>query len=416
MRVLNREQLFEAIERLASPRTGEGALLVVRMSNLRDYEAMFGYEAGEALVQAFEARLRECLRSVDVPVRIGECDYAVMLPGLADRNHVALAAAKVARTFQEPLAVRNRPAWTNVAVGACAVADAGTPTSLCRQADAACKQAWGLRERHFQHAGLSADPIGYEDLQEAIAGNRMQLFLQPIFSLRDGGLKGFESLSRWTHPQHGAIRPAIFVPMAEQAGLIHELTRWNLNASFRHCSPWIDRHPGLKCAVNISPLALTAPGFVEQMASALRLWKIPPASVMLEITETAFVDNLEQLAHALSSLHALGVGISIDDFGTGYSSLSYIRRFPVDELKIDMSFVHDLAGSERAARLVAWMIEMAHGMGALAVAEGIEGAETWARLREMGCDHGQGYYPGRPQPAEEALALLANAPSPTPVS
>ncbi|MET0809437.1 MAG: GGDEF domain-containing phosphodiesterase, partial [Pseudoxanthomonas sp.] len=387
--MLNRELLFDTIERLASPRTGTGALLMVRMRNLHDYEAMFGYEAGDALVQAFEARLQACLRSADVAVRIGECDFAVMLPGLADRNHVSLAAAKVSRTFREPLQVRNRPAWTNVAVGACAVADAENPSALCRQADLACTQAWSQGERHFLHAGLAATPVGYEDLQEAIAGNQMQLFLQPIFSLQGGELKSFESLSRWVHPLHGPIRPAVFVPMAEQGGLIHELTRWNLNSTFRHCAPCIARHPGLKCAVNISPLALTAPGFVEQMASAFRLWNIAPTSVVLEVTETAFVDNQEQLVTALSALHAVGVGISIDDFGTGYSSLSYIRRFPVDELKIDMSFVHDLADSARAARLVSWMIEMAHGMGAIAVAEGLEGAETWARLRDMGCDHGQ---------------------------
>ena len=407
--MLNRELLFDAIERLASPQTGGGALLVVRMRNLHDYEAMFGYEAGEALVQAFEARLRDSLRAADVPVRIGECDFAVMLPALLDRNHVSLAAAKVARTFQAPLPVSHRPAWTNVAVGACVVADAATPVALCRQADAACSLPWGLRERYFLHAGLPAEHVGYDELQRAISDNQLQLFLQPIFCLESGALKSFESLSRWTHTVHGQIRPSVYVPMAEQAGLIHELTRWNLNATFRHCSPWIDRQRGLKCAVNISPVSLTAPGFVEQVESALRLWNMAPDSAVFEITETAFVDNQEQLVFALSSLHALGVGISIDDFGTGYSSLSYLRRFPVDELKIDMSFVQDIADSERASRLVSWMIEMAHGMGAIAVAEGIEDAQTWARLRQMGCDHGQGYYPGRPQPAEEALALLANA-------
>ncbi|MEO6519899.1 MAG: GGDEF domain-containing protein, partial [Pseudoxanthomonas sp.] len=149
--MLNRELLFDTIDRLASPTTGEGALLVVRMRNLHDYETMFGYEAGEALVRAFEARLRECLRAADLPVRIGECDFAVMLPALLDRNHVSLAAAKVARVFQTPLPVSQRPAWTNVAVGACVVADAATPVALCRQADAACSQAWGLRERYLLH-------------------------------------------------------------------------------------------------------------------------------------------------------------------------------------------------------------------------------------------------------------------------
>lgn len=408
--MLNRDRLFDAIDRLASPRTQEGALLVVRMQNLREHEAMFGYEASDVLVIAFEAQLQECLRNVDVCVRIGECDFAVMLPGLQDRNHVELAAAKVARTFREPLQARSRAAWVNVAVGACAVADAATPAALCQQADAACRLAWQRPERYALHRGSSGPPIGYDDLHAAIDGNQLQVFLQPIFSLHDGTLKSFESLSRWSHPVHGPIGPAMFVPMAEQAGLIHELTRWNVNATLRHCAPWLQAHAGVKCAINISPIALTGSGFVEQLAGAMRIWKVDPARVMLEITETAFIDNLEALSQSIAELHALGAGISIDDFGTGYSSLSYLKQFPVEELKIDMSFVRDLAGNERARRLVESMIEMAHSLDAIAVAEGIEGTETWTRLQKMGCDHGQGYYPGRPQPAVEALASFASAP------
>ena len=407
--MLNRESLFDAIDRLASPRTQEGALLVVRMQNLREYEAMFGYEAGDVLVGAFEAKLHECLRPVDVVVRIGECDFAVMLPGLQDRNHVQLAAAKVARVFREPLQVRGRAAWVNVAVGACAVADAATPAALCQQADVACGLAWHQRERHALHRGNSPPPVGYDDLHAALDANQLQVFLQPIFSLHDGALKSFESLSRWSHPVHGPIGPGVFVPMAEQAGLIHALTRWNVNATLRHCSASLASRPGLKCAINVSPIALIGAGFVEQLAGAMRIWKVRPASLVLEITETAFVDNHEQLSQSILELHDMGIGISIDDFGTGYSSLSYLKQFPVDELKIDMSFVRDLAGSERAARLVSSMIDMAHSLDAIAVAEGIEGTDTWTRLQQMGCDYGQGYYPGRPQPAEEALASFASA-------
>ena len=408
-RVLNREQLFKTIDQAAPTGGTEGALLVVRVQNLRDYETMFGYDTGEFLVQAFEAKLRACLREADIVVRIGECDYAVVLPALRDRNHVAMAAAKVARSFQDPLQVRSRPAWVNVAVGACLSADAATPAAACRQADAACKRAWRLRERHALHEGVPAPLVSYDQLYEAIASNRLQVFLQPVYSLRDGTLKGVESLSRWPHALHGTIGPDVFVPMAEQAGLIHEITRWNINATFRHCSAWLQARPELKCAINISPLALTTPGFVEQVTSAARMWKLQPGSVMLEVTETAFVDNQGQLAHTLSTLHGMGLGISIDDFGTGYSSLSYLKQFPVDELKIDMSFVRELTTNPRAARLVSSIIDMTHGLDALAVAEGIESAETWRLLQEMGCDHGQGYYSGRPQPAEEALAKLADA-------
>lgn len=407
--MLNRERLFEAIDQLALPNTQEGALLVVRVQNLRDYEAMFGYDTGDFLVEAFAAKLQTCLRDVDVAVRIGECDYAVVLPGLSDRNHVMLAAAKVARTFQEPLQVRGRPAWVNVAVGACTVADAATPAALCRQADAASRLAWRLGERHALHEGVPAPRVSFDELHEAITSNRLEVYLQPVFALRDGALKGFESLSRWSHTLHGPIGPDVFVPMSEQAGLIHEITRWNINATFRHCSPWLETRPGIKCAINLSPLALTATGFAEQVEGAARIWKMRPENVILEVTETAFVDNQMLLTQTLSALHAMGFGISIDDFGTGYSSLSYLKHFPVDELKIDISFVRDLASNPRVAQLVSSMIEMAHGLDAIAVAEGIEGPETWKHLQDMGCDHGQGYYPGRPLPAQEALALQADA-------
>jgi diguanylate cyclase len=407
--VLNREQLFATIERLALPLAREGALLLLRTQGLREYEAMLGYAAAEALARTFEARLRECLRDTDVAIGIGECDYAVMLPALRDPNHALLAASKVARSFQEPLLVRNRPAWLDVAVGACMVSDAPTPDALCRSADAACKLAMQRQERYALHTGSPAPAIQYEDLHEAIAGNRLQVHLQPIFSLRTGALSGFESLSRWSDSAHGRVGPDVFVPMAERTGLIHELSRWNLNATLRHCAPWLQRRPELKCSVNLSPVSLISPGFVESMASAARIWKVPPSKLMLEVTETAFVENQQRLAQALSALHEMGFGIAIDDFGTGYSSLSYLKYFPVDELKIDMSFVRDLLADARSTRLVASMIEMAHGMQAEVVAEGIESPDIWARLQEMGCDYGQGYYPGRPQPAEDALAMLASA-------
>ncbi len=407
--MLNRDKLFAVIERFASPRTQEGALLILRSEGLREYQAVFGYEIGAALVQQVEARLQECLRSVDTVIGIGECDYAVMLPGLRDPNHAVLAASKLARAFQEPLLVRKRPARLDMAVGGCMVTDAATPESLCRNADSACKIAARRLERYALHSDEPSPKIDYDDLHEVVLGNRLQVYLQPVFSLRTGVLNGFESLSRWPQPNLQEVGPDVFVPMAERIGLIHELTRWNVNATLRLCAPCLQRHPELKCAINLSPLSLISDGFAEQMAAAARIWKVQPANVMLEITETAFVENHQRLAQSLSALHELGFGISIDDFGTGYSSLSYLKYFPVDQLKIDMSFIRDLLADARSTRLVASMIEMAHGMQAEVVAEGIETSEIWSKLQQMGCDHGQGYYPGRPLPAEEALAMLANA-------
>jgi EAL domain-containing protein (putative c-di-GMP-specific phosphodiesterase class I)/GGDEF domain-containing protein len=407
--MLNRDVLFDTIARLIPPPHASGALLIVRMQRMREFEAVFGYAASDAVVHAFEERLHGCLRGVDEAIRIGECDYAVVLPGLRDRNHAMLAAAKVARAFQTPLEGGGRPSRVIVSVGACMASDDHTAEVLCRNADAACVQAQHQPERHALFNGQVQASIGYEDLHQAITSNRLQVYLQPLFALESGTLCGFESLARWHDPRLGFVRPDLFVTAAEQTGLIDGLTRWSINATLRHCAPVFKTHPHLHCGINISPIALTAGGFVDQMGAALRIWDVDPAQVMLEVTETAFVDNPQLIGQALTRLREMGMRIAVDDFGTGYSSLSYFRHFHVDELKIDISFVRDMLSSPRVGRLVESIINMAHSLEATTVAEGIEDSATWNRLRELGCDVGQGYYPGRPAPAEEALVQFSAA-------
>lgn len=402
--MLNRDLLFDAIARHAPGPAAGGALLLVRMQRLREYEAVFGYGASDALVDAFAVRLGNCLRDADVQLRIGECDFAVLLPGVRDQHLAMLAAGKIARAFRYPLEAGGRPSRVTVAVGVAMAADAADAEMLCRRADAACASAAHLPEHHALYAGQVRASVGYEDLHRAIQHNALQVYLQPIFALESGALKGFESLARWQDPVLGPVPPDLFVIAAEQTGLIDGLTRWSVNATLRHCAPVFAGNPGLQCALNVSPIALTAGGFVEQMDSALRIWNVNPAQVVLEVTETAFVDNPQQIGQALTRLRAMGLRIAVDDFGVGYSSLSYFRHFHVDELKIDMSFVRDIIESRRMCRLVESIVNMGHSMEAVVVAEGIESSAVWARLRELGCDLGQGYYPGRPAPAEEALA------------
>ncbi|RZZ85597.1 putative bifunctional diguanylate cyclase/phosphodiesterase [Pseudoxanthomonas winnipegensis] len=406
--MLNREILFDTIARLVPEPAAGGALLVVRMQRLREYEAVFGYGASDALIAAFTARLGDCLREVDALVRIGECDFAVLLPGVRDQNLAMLAAGKIARAFRYPLEAGGRPSRVTVAVGVAMAVNAADAEQLCRHADVACASAAQRPEHHALYAGQMPASVGYEDLHRAIHHNALQVHLQPIFALDSGDLRGFESLARWHDPVLGPVRPDLFVVAAEQTGLIDGLTRWSINATLRHCAPVFAGHPDLQCGLNVSPIALTAGGFVEQMASALRIWNVNPAQVMLEVTETAFVDNPQQIGQALTRLREMGLRIAVDDFGVGYSSLSYFRHFHVDELKIDMSFVRDVIDSRRMCRLVESIVNMGHSMEAVVVAEGIESSAVWSRLREIGCDLGQGYYPGRPAPAEEALAQFVD--------
>ena len=387
-------------------------LLVVRALRLREMELLLGHALVESLADAVEAHLQALLRPHDELVRIGECDFAVVLPRLRERNHAALAASKIARGLHGMLDVAGRPIRANFAIGAATwPADAESFETLCLHADQACAAAAGTRERFALFAGAGRSRlVEYNELHAAIAGNQLRLHLQPIHDIATGTLVGFEALSRWDNPRLGAVPPDQFVGLAEQTGLIGELTRWTLNASLRHCAHWLPTHPYTTVSVNFSPLAFVDQPVADQVASALEVWEVPAHALTVEVTENAFVDDAPAIADALRTLYEMGVGVAIDDFGTGYSSFSYLKRFPVSELKIDIDFVADIVRDPRSARLSASMVELAHALGAVAVAEGVEEPETLERLRELGCDQAQGYLFGRPLPAEDAVAALGAAP------
>ena len=412
--MLNRSALQEAFFRqLHGDATGAvSGLLVVRALRLRELELLLGHGLIESMSDVMEERLRDLLRPHDEVVRIGECDFGVLLPRLRERNHAALAASKVARGLNGMLDVGGRPIRANVAVGAATwPADADSFETLCLHADQACAAAASGRDRFALFSGTgSGRLIEYGELHAAIAGNQLRLHLQPIHDIASGALVGFEALSRWDNPRLGPVSPEKFIGLAEQTGLIGEITRWTFNAALRHCAQWLPEHPRVTCSVNVSPLAFVDQPLVDQIASALEIWGVPARALTVEVTENAFAEDAPAMSGALRTLHEMGVGVAIDDFGTGYSSFSYLKRFPVTELKIDIDFVADIARDPRSARLSASMVELAHALGAIAVAEGVEDAETLECLRELGCDQAQGYLLGRPVPAEDAVAALGAVP------
>ncbi len=413
--MLNRDTLYATIEaaRLQAPGTGPTTpamgLLVVRAQRLREFERLFGYVASERLQVAMADRLEHALRRVDSVVSIGECAFAVVLPQLHDRQHAALAASKVARLMREPFEVLGRSMRASITVGGATwPEDAASADELCQRADAACADAVHQRERHALSSRGGGEAVAHDALHDALLRNQLQVYLQPIHAVAGGQLLGFESLARW-QSDDGWIPPSVFIAVAEQTGLIDELTRWSINATLRHCADALRAQPGLTCSINLSPRAVLEHGIVEQIGSSLRIWGVPPQALIVEITETAFVEDPETTASVLGELHATGVGIAIDDYGTGYSSLSYLRNFPVTELKIDRSFVAGMAGNPRCEQLVAAMIELAHRLGATAVAEGVEQREELEALQRLGCDRYQGYYTARPGPADDVLAAARPA-------
>ncbi|MDH5824443.1 GGDEF domain-containing phosphodiesterase [Luteimonas sp. RD2P54] len=412
--MLNRAAVLRAVAAaIDSGRPGPGALgvLVVRSQRMRETELALGYAVGERVAAAMEAALVAALRPHDAVLRIGEYDFLLLLPALRSRQHAALAGAKLVRTLQQPVSLDGWQVQPSIAVGAALCPDHGDdPEQLCRRADRACDDALAGGEgfAFWQRPAIAAQ-FTHEELRDALAGNRLELYLQPILDLRAERVVGYEALARWAHPRIGPVAPPDFVGAAERTGLIGELTRWSLNVALRQVAQMRRAGRPVRVNVNLSAAALQLPGFVPQVLDLLRFWEVPPEGLVLEVTESALMRDVARCQALLAALRDAGVGISIDDFGTGYSSMAYLRQLPAGELKIDRSFVADMTEDRRSRRLVGSMIDLSHHLGLEVVAEGVEDAATLTLLRELGCDHAQGYLIGRPAPATETVAVAASA-------
>ena len=399
--------LDDSIERCAARGRPVGVMLV-RILRLREVNILFGYAFGQHLIDQATARLAAVLRPVDQVLVVGEGEFVVCLPDLLSVNHALLAANRVVRAFREPLPVDGHGMFASVnagvAVGPLHGADAD---ALCRCAEI----AYGEAQRNGSHAALF-DPqdhraqVSFGQLRAALDLGRLMAHLQPIYDLRDGRVVGAESLARWDCENLGSVSPDVFVPLAEQTGLIGDLTRWSLNATLRHASEARLAERGMRVSINLSPRVFLERAFGDELLGALRVWDVAPEAVTLEVTEGAVMEDPQHSAEVLNRMSAAGISISIDDFGTGYSSFSYLRQFPADEVKIDKSFIREIVHDERSAQLVRSMIDLAHRLQMRVVAEGVEDEATIAVLLEMDCDLAQGFHLGRPQPAADFVAAL----------
>lgn len=391
---------------------GEGMLgvMLLRVQRFRQVNLLFADGLGAAV-----SRLASTvLRPEDTVLRIGECDFAVILPNMRNSHHAVLAAHRLVRGFREPVEVDGTPVQVAVTIGVAVCPEHGeTARDLCRHAEIAFAQAqrsgaqYALYSREEEQA-----EVPFDDLRDAIVNNRLEVYLQPIWDLGRNVLAGAESLARWRHPVRGMVPPDMFIPLAEQTGLVVPLTRWSINATLRHCAAARKAGHPISVAINLSARVFHEQGIVEQILGALSLWEVPPELVVLEVTENAIMEDPELSAQVLKRLRDHGLRIAIDDFGAGYASFSYLKRFPATELKIDRDFVKDVLVDQRSAQLVRAMIDMAHHLQITAVAEGVEDKEIVDRLIGMGCDFAQGYYFGRPVPAEELIASLSAAAPP----
>jgi diguanylate cyclase (GGDEF)-like protein len=405
--VLSRYEFFEIVDRnLAQRPDGSGPLGVVflRIKAFREFRIAHGYTECDRLIDASMALIRKCLGPADVLCRMGDAEFAVMLPSLRSRNHGLLAANRLVRAFQRELEIDGRPLPLAVAIGLSFHPDHGaTAESLCRHADLGSEMGLGHDQDLLRHF---AEQIPEDELREAIVNNRFELYLQPVWDIETERIVAAESLARWNSPARGVVEPSLFVPLAERNGLIVEFSRWSLHSTLRACAKARAIAPKIQFAFNLSACILAEHDIVEQILSALRLWELTPDAVALEVTESAIMQDPALGTRVLEKLRDAGLGISIDDFGTGYSALSYLKNIPATELKIDQSFVRDLLGDRRTVQLVRSIIDLAHHLGIKVVAEGVEDVETLQILVGMGCNRAQGYFIGAPQPAKEFLLMM----------
>lgn len=408
------ERLGDALTR-SGGRKGVVAVLLLDLDRFKVIIDSLGHEVGDALLVAVGRRLQASLRTEDTLARLGGDEFAILLEEIEGAGQVIFAAERIVKLFETPFRVGEREVYAAASIGiALSTPQRNRPADLMRDADIAMYRAKsGGASYEVYSTGMEAQAIQSLERQTAVrkAMEREEfvIYYQPKVELASGKLHGFEALVRWDHPKRGIVGPAEFIPLAEERGLIIPIGKWVLEESCRQARAWRDRHGDKAPAigVNLSARQFRHPRLAELVAAVLEETGLDPNTLLLEITESAVMDDARSSSATLRDLSDLGVRIAIDDFGTGYSSLSYLQRFPLDMLKIDRSFVDDLGRDPKGAAIVGTVCTLGRNLGLQILAEGVESAEQVEQLRRLGCDLGQGYYFSRPVPGEQAERLIS---------
>jgi diguanylate cyclase (GGDEF)-like protein/PAS domain S-box-containing protein len=383
------------------------ALLLLDIDRFKVVNDSLGHDAGDILLKAIAERLNEGVRDMDTVARLGGDEFVVVLEGVNDIQDVRFVANKLLTHLARPLDVAGHEISITASIGISVYPDDGEASDeLLKNADIAMYKAKeaGKNNCQFYTAGMSATAVNYllleNDLRRAIELEQLTLHYQPQLGVHSSGLTGVESLVRWQHPERGLVSPAHFIPLAEETGLIVPLGEWVLRAACQQQKAWLDAARDVpKIAVNVSTRQFRQRDFPSKVAAILRETGLPAEHLELEITESCAMEHAGETINQLNQLHQMGLSLSIDDFGTGYSSLAYLKRFPINKLKIDGSFVHDLPHDASDAAIAKSIIALAHNMQLIVVAEGVEHPEQAQWLSEQGCDQVQGFYYAKPMPA-----------------
>jgi diguanylate cyclase (GGDEF)-like protein len=406
-----RERLSEALH-TAGP-DNPVAVLCIDLDRFKAVNDTLGHPVGDQLLRAASQRLRQVSRQPDLVARLGGDEFAIIQVGAPQPAAALALAERLVATIGEAFELTGHQVQVGASVGIALIdTTERDPDEVLKQSDLALYDAKARgRGRHSVYREAMVEQARERrtletDLRDAELRGELELHYQPIVSLPSGRIVAFEALMRWRHPTRGMVMPGVFIPLAEETGLIEQLGAWALNEAFQEAKTW---PASVGIAVNLSPVQVKNGRLQAVVGAALRASGLEPGRVELEITESVHLDEDSGNLERLRELHALGVRISLDDFGVGYSSLSYLRSFPFSKIKIDRSFVNDIVDNGEAAAIVRAISTLGSNLGMVITAEGVERPEQLHRLIELGCDEAQGYFFGRPQPASNTQTLLQAA-------
>nr|WP_276612243.1 bifunctional diguanylate cyclase/phosphodiesterase [Kineococcus vitellinus] len=402
----------DGVREVEAGRSGGGAVLLLDLDRFKEVNDTLGHRVGDELLRRLGLRLQEALGGRGLLARLGGDEFGVLLPG-ADEEAAVDAARLLLRATGEPCELEGISLHVDVSIGiALCPQHARSVGGLLQHADVAMYRAKAARSG-WQLSSGPLDPGGRDrlttvaDLRRGLGRDELVLHYQPKLDLRSGAVTGVEALVRWQHPDRGLLTPDAFLALAEHSGLMRPLTRAVLRLALRQAADWWRAGHELSVAVNLSASDLLDAQLPTRVQELLAAAGLPARALELEITETVLVADPVRAHQVLRALRALGVRIAVDDYGTGYSSLSYLQDLPVDDLKLDRSFVVRSAGDERSAAIVRSTTALAHALGLRITAEGVESEEVLTQLRAAGCDAAQGYHVARPQPADVFTAWFS---------
>jgi diguanylate cyclase (GGDEF)-like protein len=409
-RKLFSEQLEQALKRV---RRGERlAVLYLDLDHLKRINDTLGHAIGDKLLKRVADRLRSCVRDIDLVARLSGDEFAIIQTSLHRPSDAADLAMRVREAIHEPIDLNDHQVTVDISVGiSIAPNDATELNELLKTADIALYEAKNTGRGTFcfyepeMNARMQSRDKLERDLQSALANGEFELFYQPVVTLKENKIRSFEALLRWHHPSRGEVSPAEFIPIAEETGLIVPLGEWVLRQACAEAAKWPD---DIGITVNISSIQLTNKNLVNVVIGAIASANIPAERLILEITESVFLQNTYANLATLRRLHELGVQFAMDDFGTGYSSLGYLLSFPFSKIKIDRSFITDLPTKKESRAIVRAIIDLARSLKIGVIAEGVETSQQVEQLRRLGCAEMQGYLFSPPRPVAEIYDLIRN--------